>query len=92
MPVSRLDALIARQEGLERIDTETIRAIQLKKLNRLLEREKKRGSFYKDLPERLRSLEELSFLPFTTEEELARHAGGLLLCSQAQVKIGRAHV
>lgn len=85
VPVSRLDALIAQQEGLERIDTETIRAIQLKKLNRLLERERKRGVFYKDLPERLRSLEELPFLPFTTEEELAQHAGGLLLCSQAQV-------
>ena len=85
LPVSRLDALIAEQEGLERVDAETIRAIQLKKLNRLLAREKERRGFYRDLPERLRSLEELSLLPFTTEEDLAHNPGALLLCSQAQI-------
>ena len=86
LPVSRLDALIAEQEGLERVDRETIEAIQLKKLNRLLAREKARGGFYRELPERLLSLERLSDLPFTTEEDLARHAPSLLLCSQAQVQ------
>lgn len=85
VPASRLDALIAEQEGLERVDAETIRSIQLKKLNRLLERENERGGFYRGLPERLRSLEELSFLPFTTDEDLAGNAGGMLLCSQARV-------
>ena len=86
LPVSRLDALIAEQEALERVDRETIEAIQLKKLNRLLAREKARGGFYRDLPERILSLEHLSDLPFTTEEDLARHAPSLLLCSQAQVQ------
>ncbi len=85
VPVSRLDALIAEQEGLESVDRETIEAIQLKKLNRLLTREKERGAYYRDLPERLRSLEEISFLPFTTDEDLANNAGGLLLCSQSQI-------
>ena len=86
LPISRLDALIAEQEGLERVDRESLEAIQLKKLNRLLAREKARGGFYRDLPERLLSLEHLSDLPFTTEEDLARHAPSLLLCSQAQVQ------
>ena len=83
---TRLDALISAQEGLERVDRETIEAIQLKKLNRLLAREKKRGGFYRDLPERILSLAHLSDLPFTTGEDLAQHAPGLLLCSQSQVR------
>ena len=86
LPVSRLDALIAAQEGLQKIDRESIEAIQLDRLNRLLARERERGGFYRGLPERLASLTELSALPFTTEEDLARHAGALLLCSQAQIQ------
>ena len=81
----RIDALIARQEGLERIDRETIGAIQLKKLNRLLAREKERGGFYRDLPERLFSLADLPSLPFTTDEQLATNAPGLLLRSQSEI-------
>ena len=81
----RIDALIAEQEGLERVDRETIEAIQLKKLNRLLAREKKRGAFYGDLPERLFSLADLSSLPFTTDEQLASNAPGLLLRSQSEI-------
>ncbi len=83
---SRLDALIREQERIERVDRETIEAIQLKKLNRLLTRERRRGGFYRDLPARLLSLERLSDLPFTTDEDLARHAPELLLCSQAQIQ------
>ncbi len=87
LPVSRIDALIARQEALTaKPDRETIRAIQLKKLNRLLARENERGGFYRNLPERLRSLDEISFLPFTTEEDLARNAGAMMLCSQARIQ------
>ena len=86
LTISRLDALIAEQEGLERVDRETIEAIQLKKLNRLLAREKERGGFYRDLPERIASLARLPDLPFTTEEDLARNASSLLLCSQAQIQ------
>ena len=87
VPVSRLDDLMARQEGLiAGIGRETIKAIQLKKLNRLLARENERGGFYRNLPERLRSLEEISFLPFTTEEDLAGNASALMLCSQSQIQ------
>ena len=81
----RIDALIAGQEGLERVDRETIEAIQLKKLNRLLAREKARGGFYRDLPERLFSMAELPSLPFTTDEQLAANAPGLLLRSQSEI-------
>ena len=81
----RIDGLIAGQECLERVDRETIEAIQLKKLNRLLAREKERGGYYRDLPERLFSLADLRSLPFTTDEQLAANAGGLLLRSQSEI-------
>ncbi len=86
LPTSRLDALIAEQEGLTRVDRESIEAIQLEKLNRLLAREKERAGFYRNLPERLDSLAQLAQLPFTTEEDLAHSAGGLLLCSQSRIQ------
>ena len=86
VPVSRLDAMILEQEGLASLDRKTIEAIQLQKLNRLLLREKKRNGFYSTLPEKLDSLEELSNLPFTTDEDLAQHAGALLLCSQSRIQ------
>ena len=83
---SRLDALVAEQEGLACVDRETIEAIQLVKLNRLLAREKARGGFYRELPEHLDSLAGLCALPFTSEEDLARRAAGMLLCSQGEVQ------
>ena len=86
MACSRLDALICEQEGIRTLDRDTIEAIQLEKLNRLLAREKARGGFYRALPERLGSLAELRTLPFTQEEDLALHAAGMLLCSQGQVQ------
>ena len=81
----RIDALITAQEGMPEVTRPAIEALQLRKLNELLAREKARGGFYRDLPERLESLEELCKLPFTTEEELAQNAPGLLLCSQSAV-------
>ena len=45
-------------------------------LNELLAREKARGGFYKGLPERLGSLDELGALPFTTPEQLAEKRAG----------------
>ena len=54
----RIDALLMMQEGMETVTRESIQALQLKKLNALLGREKARGGFYRDLPERLSSLEE----------------------------------
>ena len=86
LTISRIDAMIRRQEGLAHADRKSIEAIQLNKLNRLLAREKERGGFYRNLPDHMNSLEELSGLPFTTEEDLANNPGALLLCSQGQVQ------
>ena len=86
MTRSRIDDFIMRQEALPEITRESLEALQLKKLNAVLKREKERGGFYRELPERLESLEELRELPFTTEEDLAHHAAGLLLCSQAEIR------
>ena len=83
---SRIDALLTAQDGIEPVTRETIEAFQLQKLNALLRRERERGGFYRELPERLDSLDELSRLPFTTEEDLAQNAPGLLLCSQARIR------
>ena len=83
---SRLDALMMEQEQVNQLDRETIEAIQLNKLNRLLARERERGGFYRDLPPRLDSLSALSSLPFTTAEDLVCFAPGLLLTSQSRVQ------
>ena len=86
MTRSRIDEMICRQEGLDRLTEETIKLVQLKKLNGLLGREHERQGFYAKLPERLNSLEELAALPFTTEEDLAHNAPALLLVSQGDVQ------
>ena len=86
MTISRIDALLHAQEGLTDISRGGIEGMQLQKLNALLAREKARGGFYRDLPGHLDSLSELASLPFTTDEDLAHHAPGLLLCSQAEVQ------
>ena len=75
-----------KTEALPAITRESLDALQLKKLNAVLKREKVRGGFYKNLPDHLNSLTELHELPFTTEEDLARNAPGLLLCSQAEIR------
>ena len=81
-----MDDMICRQEHLAALTEETIRLVQLQKLNGLLRREKERGGFYAGLPEKLDSLEELAALPFTTDEELAHNASSLLLGSQADIQ------
>ena len=81
----RIDTLISTQEGLTEVTRKSIEAMQLEKLNALLKREKARGGFYRGLPECLGSLDELRALPFTTEDDLAQNAAGLLLCSQSEV-------
>ncbi len=85
MQRSRLDAMICEQEGWKVLDRKEIEAVQLQKLNRLLMREKQRGGFYRNLPSSLSSLSELSSLPFTTEDDLARFTPGLLMTSQGEV-------
>ena len=86
MSLSRIDALLLAQEGLTPVTRASIEKLQLRKLNALLAREKERGGFYRDLPDHLDSLSALASLPFTTDEDLAHHAPGLLLCSQAEVQ------
>ena len=86
MSIPRIDALIMAQEGMSSLTRAEIEAMQLRRLNALLEREKARGGFYRELPERLDSLGELSTLPFTSDEDLAKNAAGLLLCSQSEIR------
>lgn len=86
MSLSRIDALLLAQESLTCIARADIERMQLNKLNALLAREKERGGFYRDLPVHLASLSELASLPFTTDEDLAHHAPGLLLCSQVEIQ------
>lgn len=86
MSIPRIDALIMAQEGMDSLTRADIEAMQLRRLNALLEREKARGGFYRELPERLDSLGELSTLPFTSDEDLAKNAAGLLLCSQSEIR------
>lgn len=86
MKRSRIDAYIMEREALPEVTRESLDALKLRKLNALLKREKERGGFYQSLPGRLDSLEELQTLPFTTEEDLARSAPGLLLCSQGEIR------
>ena len=75
-----------RQERLQSLSRKEMEAVQLKKLNRVLALEKAREGFYRDLPEHLDSLRDLEALPFTTDEDLARNAPGLLLRSQAEIQ------
>ena len=86
MKKSRIDALLEKQEGMSEVNRKSIENMQLEKLNRLLKLEKERAGFYRNLPERLSSLDELSSLPFTTDEDLAHNAGGILLCSQSEIQ------
>ena len=86
MTLSRIDALLRAREGLRCVSRADIAQMQLHKLNALLAREKERGGFYRGLPDHLDALSDLASLPFTTDEDLAQHAPGLLLCSQAEVQ------
>lgn len=86
MTVSRIEWLIEKQEGLADINRESLEALQLTKLNALLEREHQRQGYYKNLPEKLDSLAALATLPFTDDEALAEHGGRMLLVSQSDIQ------
>ena len=86
MKKSRLDDMIINLEGLERLNRPSIEAFQLKRLNELLIKEKKRGGFYGNLPEKLSSLEEFQTLPFTVPGDLEQYGSRMLLCSQSEVQ------
>lgn len=82
---SRIDKLIESREGFVPASREEVEALQLKKLNQLLEKEKERGGFYKNLPPSLCSLKELEELPFTTEGELVQYGNRMVILSQAEI-------
>lgn len=86
MKKTNLEQWICDVEGLTALSRRDLEDIQLARLNEVLKRERQRGGFYANLPERLDSLKELRHLPFTTPEDLAKHGGGMLLVSQSMVK------
>ena len=86
MTITRLDALIRKQEAMASTSRQEIEAMQLRKLNALLKKEYDRQGFYRDLPASLRSLDDLKALPFTTAEDLAEHGSSMLLLSQSAVE------
>mgnify|MGYP002795722140 FL=1 len=86
MKRTNLDGWIRRQEGAQSLGREQIEEIQLRKLNILLNREKERGGFYRFLPDRLDTLEDLCRLPFTTEKDLIREGHRMVLTSQSGIE------
>ena len=85
MKKSNLDRWVREKEGRSSLTRKDIEEIQLQKLNRLLAREKKRGGFYGNFPEKLESLEQLTELPFTTGEDMVRFGNRMVLLSQAEI-------
>ncbi|MBR6952143.1 MAG: AMP-binding protein [Oscillospiraceae bacterium] len=70
MKISFQDGLICRQEGFHVLTRQALEERQLELLNMQLRRAVHKGAFYRDYPERLDSLEQLSQLPFTDERTL----------------------
>ena len=85
MKPSRLDGWVREVEGLPVLTRESLEDLQLRRLNETLTRLKLRGGFYAEYPDHLDDLSQLSSLPFTTAEMLARHPGAFLLTSQSEV-------
>ena len=75
-----------QQENMALMSRADIEAMQLRKLNALLQRERDRQGFYRGLPASVRSLEELAALPFTTAADLTEHGNTMLLTSQSAVE------
>lgn len=85
MKRTNLENWICKIEALPELTRQGLESLQLNRLNETLLRVKNRGGFYRDYPERLQSLEELQFLPFTTAADLAAHPEQFLLTSQSEV-------
>lgn len=85
MKKSRLDEWICRVEGIPELTRELLEDIQLRRLNQILEALRARAGFYRDLPEKLETLEELKTLPFTAAEDMAAAPMQFLLVSQAEI-------
>ena len=86
MKRTNIDEMICKQEGIAEVTREALNKIQLAELNAVLKREKEREGFYRNLPEKLENLDALKTFPFTTESELAKNSGRMLLCSQGEVQ------
>lgn len=82
---TKLENWIEQTEALPELTREGLEALQLRRLNETLARVRSRGGFYRDLPEKLGSLEELRTLPFTTAADLSAQPGKFLLTSQSDV-------
>ena len=85
MKRTNLEAWICQVEHLQQLTREDLDALQLRRLNALLQRLKARGGIYEGLPDRLETLTQLPDLPFTTPRMLAEHPGWFLTCSQSEV-------
>lgn len=85
MTRTKLENWICDIEALPFLTRESLERLQLERLNGLLRRENARGGFYRGLPERLSSLDGLQTLPFTTADDLARFAPGMVLSSQSEI-------
>lgn len=82
MNKTALEHWICETEGLAALTRAELEALQLRRLNALLARERARGGFYAGLPDRLDRLSDLGALPFTTAEDLTARGGAMLLTSQ----------
>lgn len=86
MKISALDGWVRRTEGLPSLSRAEVEALQLRRLNALLKRERARGGFYANVPESLPELAALADLPLTTQEDLTARGGEMVLVSQAEIQ------
>ena len=85
MKRTNLDAWIEKIEGIDHLTRENLEALQLRRLNELLDRARGAKGHYASLPEKLECLEGLKNLPFTTAEMISNNPGRYLLISQSDV-------
>ena len=85
MKRTHLENWIETIEALPELTRQGLEGLQLRRLNETLARAKVREGFYRDCPERLKSLSDLRKLPFTTAEDLSANPGKFLLTSQSEV-------
>lgn len=80
---SHIDDYIMAVEGLRTLDRQNLEALQLQKLNAMLQRMRAHGETH--LPTRVETLEALAALPFTTAKDLATSPSRFLLTSQREI-------
>lgn len=80
---SHIDDYIMAVEGLRTLDRQNLEALQLQKLNAMLQRMRAHGETH--LLTRVETLEALAALPFTTAKDLATSPSRFLLTSQREI-------